>query len=407
MAIKGFRFHPTDEELIEFLQAKTSDRDSLVQVIDQVPDICQSEPWQLAESSKLQTGDRLWYFIYSPKYKYPNSKRLNRTTREGYWKPTGNARKVVDPETGRVIGSKKTLVYYKGQCNDNKIKTCWVIHEYELKVDPNSIGTDQKTFNLCKMKKRVDVSSTEADQSGRHNDCNQSGSVESSYVEERSNQHNMIAEDVVSNLYSTVVNSVAEDANSKETLHLKKMSKECNGPNDNNEARKHYNNVEKDDKSCSSILTDVDESVTEERSNQDNVVVAVEGFGIPSGFDYLADDNFIPMDFLYDDGLSFDELLEKRETTNNSDQIQDQSITDIEDIEFLNSILVDYKEAYHQEESRQQFLPTENEAFGLPCIGVIESYDPIEKPRKRPRLPHDGHVETTEAQVRGNISYGQ
>ncbi|KAK8981254.1 hypothetical protein V6N11_059929 [Hibiscus sabdariffa] len=391
--MKGFRFHPTEEELMEFLQIKTSGRDSLVQVIDEVPDICQWEPWQLAESSKLQTGDRLWYFIYSPKYKYRNSKRINRTTQEGYWKPTGNARKVVDPETGRVIGTKKTLVYYKGPCNDNKIKTCWVMHEYELMADPNSTDTDHKTFNLCKLKKRVDVSSTNAGQSGR----NRSGNVES-YAGGRGNQHNMITEDVVSDLSSTVVNPISEDANPKDTLHVKEMSKECNGPNDNDGAQKLYSTVEKDDKSCSSILTDVDESVTVERSNEHNVVAAVEGFAVPSGFDYLADDNLSLMDFLYNDGLSFDELVEKPEATDNSNWIEDQSITNMEDIAFLNSILVDYDEAYPREENRQQ---------SLPCIGVNESSDSMEKPRKRPRLLHDGRVGTAEAQVCGNIRYRQ
>lgn len=50
--VKGFRFHPTDEELIEYLQIKTFNRetfnrDSLVQVIAEIPDICESEPWEL------------------------------------------------------------------------------------------------------------------------------------------------------------------------------------------------------------------------------------------------------------------------------------------------------------------------------------------------------------------------
>ncbi|XP_039030576.1 NAC domain-containing protein 91-like [Hibiscus syriacus] len=207
--VKGFRFHPTDEELIEFLHIKTSDRHSLVQVIDEVPDICQWEPWQLAESSKLQTGDRLWYFIYSPKYKYRNSKRINRTTRDGYWKPTGNARKVIDPKTRKLIGTKKTLVYYKGQCNDgNKIKTCWVMHEYELKADLNSSDTDQKTFNLCKLKRRVDLSSTNAGQSGQDNE---GYGVHDSCAGEKSNQHNMVSEDAVSDLSSSLVNPVDKD----------------------------------------------------------------------------------------------------------------------------------------------------------------------------------------------------
>ncbi|XP_039020492.1 NAC domain-containing protein 71-like isoform X2 [Hibiscus syriacus] len=370
--VKGFRFHPTDEELIEFLQIKTSDRDSLVQIIDEVPDICQWEPWQLAESSKLQAGDRLWYFIYSPKYKYRNSKRINRTARRGYWKPTGNARKVIDPKTGELIGTKKTLVYYKGQCNDgNKIKTCWVMHEYELKADPNSIDTDHKTFNLCKLKKRVDVLSTDAGQPGQHNEGygvrDRSGSVDSC-AGERSNRHNMVTEDAIS------------DLSSLETLHLKERLKECNGPEDNNGVQKLYNTLEKDDKSCNSVLIDGDdEIITMERS-------ASELFEVPSSFELpLADNNLTPMDLSYYNGLSFDELFKEPEATNDSNWIQDQYITNMED-EFLNSIFV------------------ENEAFSWPCLGVMEPSDSMEKPRKKPRLLHESHAETADAQVGGNIT---
>ncbi|KAE8685310.1 hypothetical protein F3Y22_tig00111099pilonHSYRG00176 [Hibiscus syriacus] len=383
--VKGFRFHPTDEELIEFLQIKTSDPDYDVQVIDEVPDICQWEPRQLAEISKLQAGDRLWYFIYSPRYKYRNSKRINRTTRHGYWKPTGNAREVIDPKTGELIGTKKTLVYYEGQCNDgNKIKTCWVTHEYELKADPNSIDTDHKTFKLCKLKRRIDVSSTDAGQSGQHNEGygvpDRSGSVDIC-AGERSNQHNMVAEDAVSHLLSSLINPIVEDMIPKETLHLKEMLKECNGPEDNNGFQKMYDTFEKE--LSNSALTDGDdETITMERS-------ASKPFEVPSSFGMpLADDNLTPIDFPYDDGISFDELLKQPEATNGSNWKKDQYITNIED-EFLNPFFV------------------ENEDFSWLCLDVMEPSDSIERPRKIPRLLHDSHVETADAQVGGNITYRQ
>ncbi|XWS31249.1 hypothetical protein CRYUN_Cryun23aG0061300 [Craigia yunnanensis] len=167
--VKGFRFHPTDEELIEYLYVKTFDRDSLVQVIAEVQDICESEPWELPGRSALQTGDNLWYFMYPPKYKYRNSKLISRTTLKGYWKPTGNARKIINSDNGEKIGSKKTLVFYKGQCNDkNKNKTSWVMHEYELQAIPKATDSDQKTFRLCKLKKKADISSFETGQSNQH-----------------------------------------------------------------------------------------------------------------------------------------------------------------------------------------------------------------------------------------------
>lgn len=43
----GFRFHPTDEELINhYLKNKIVGQESLVQFIPQV-DICKYEPWEL------------------------------------------------------------------------------------------------------------------------------------------------------------------------------------------------------------------------------------------------------------------------------------------------------------------------------------------------------------------------
>ncbi|XP_022758726.1 NAC domain-containing protein 2-like isoform X1 [Durio zibethinus] len=421
--VKGFRFHPTDQELIEYLQIKTFDRDSVVQVIDEVQDICESEPWELAGRSALQTGDRLWYFMYPPKYKYRNSKRISRTTLEGYWKPTGNARKIINYDNGEEIGSKKTLVFYKGQCNDkNKNKTCWVMHEYELKADPKASDSDQRTFNLCKLKKKADISSTEAGQSSQPSLSNlenhvannamsqelldpkgssepeasngsdivhnKSSSIET-FAGERSNQHNI----------SNYMHHVAEDAIPKEPLHVIEVSTEKNGPEDSNRVQKPYSTIEQDNESCNSILTNDGETVPIERSNQHNIVVAVESFEMPTNFEFLADEDLIPTDLFYNYGISLDELLAEPKATNNSNWIQNHSITNIED-EFLDSIFADNNEAYLQEEDRRQCLAAENGALGLPCIGVMESSDSMGKSRKRPRLEYDGlnhHVETGEA----------
>lgn len=407
--VKGFRFHPTDEELIEYLQIKTFDRDSLVQVIDEVLDICGSEPWELAGRSGLQTGDRLWYFIYQPKYKYHNSKRISRTTVEGYWKPTGNARKIINPDTGVEIGTKKTLVFYKGQYSD-KNKTCWVMHEYELKPVPSATTSDHKTYHLCKLKKKPDSSSSEVGYSSQHslsniknhvannamseeellypnglsepeesNDSvvvhNQSSKTET-YAGERSNKHNVVKD--------------AEIAMQKESVHFMEVSTERNEPNDNNWVHNSFSTVEQDNKSGSSILTRIDDLVLVEVSNQPNIVVADAGFNVPSNLNYLVDEDLIPMDLFYTEMFSLDELLGEPEATNNSDWIQDKNATDIEDGEFLNPIVPDSKESYLQEGNRQQCLAADNKGFDLPCIDTMKSSNLIEKSRKRPRLEYDG-----------------
>ncbi|GMI76186.1 hypothetical protein HRI_001287900 [Hibiscus trionum] len=428
--VKGFRFHPTDEELIEYLRIKTFDRDSLVQVIAEIQDICEFEPWELPGRSTLQTGDRPWYFMYPPKYKYRNSKLISRTTMEGYWKPTGNARKIINSETRSEIGSKKTLVFYKGQCNSkNKNKTSWVMHEYELNATTES---DQKPFKLCKLKEKVDVSSSEVGQldqdslsilenhvannaisedildpnrSSVHNRC----SAVEIYAEGRSYQPNMINEDESSNVSSNFINHAAEDTILKVPLHLKELSTEQNGPKDDNRVPDSYSSIKQDDESCNSILTNYDETVTDERSNQHNIVGSAEGFEMPSNersnqhniviaaegiewpsnLEYFAEEDIIPSELLYNDGLyniiSLDELLAAPEATNNSNWIQNQYITNKDHGE-LNSTFADKNEAYLQEVNTQQCSAADNEGFGLSCIGsMTELSNSMEKSRKRPR----------------------
>ncbi|XP_017972005.1 PREDICTED: NAC domain-containing protein 18 isoform X2 [Theobroma cacao] len=373
--VKGFRFRPTDKELIEYLQDKTFDRDSLVQVIAEVHDICELEPWELPERSAFQTGDRLWYFMYQPKYKYRNSKRISRTTLEGYWKPTGNARKIINHHTGEEIGSKKTLVFYKGQCNDkNKNRTCWVMHEYEL----TAAKPTHSDHDLLDLK----GSSAPEASNGSVGIRTQSSSVET-YAGERSHQNNIINEDKGSNLSSNSINHVAEEVIPQGQLHLKALSTEPNGPHDNNKVQNLYSTTKQDDESCNSVLTNNDETDPIETSNQHNAAVTVESFEVPFNLDYLAHEDLIPTDLLYN---ALQELLEEPEATNNSNWIQNQHITDIgEDGELSNSGFADNNEVSLQEGSRHQSLAAENKGFRLPCIGVMESPIAMEKSRKRPR----------------------
>ncbi|KAH1081106.1 hypothetical protein J1N35_020867 [Gossypium stocksii] len=177
--VKGFRFHPTDAEAIELLWEKLQlDRDSFVQlgdslipVITQLNDICKFEPAELPGRSELVSGDNVWYFFCSPRYKYRNSKRKNRVTKQGYWNPTGKSRTIVTTCDGKKItGTRQALVFYKGRvCVKNKKanKTLWVMHEFELNLNlPN-----QKSLILCKLKKKygkVNVSIGEEEQSNQY-----------------------------------------------------------------------------------------------------------------------------------------------------------------------------------------------------------------------------------------------
>ncbi|OMO62789.1 No apical meristem (NAM) protein [Corchorus olitorius] len=125
----GFRFHPTDEELVSYyLKRKVSDKPVRFNAIAEV-DIYKQEPWELSDKSRLKTRDQEWYFFSLLDRKYGNGARMNRATKEGYWKATGKDREV--RHNSQLIGMKKTLVFHSGRAPDG-LRTNWVMHEYRL-----------------------------------------------------------------------------------------------------------------------------------------------------------------------------------------------------------------------------------------------------------------------------------
>lgn len=125
----GFRFHPTDEELITYyLLKKVLDCSFNSRAIAEV-DLNKSEPWQLPGKAKM--GEKEWYFFSLRDRKYPTGLRTNRATESGYWKATGKDREIYSSRSGSLVGMKKTLVFYRGRAPKGE-KTNWVMHEYRL-----------------------------------------------------------------------------------------------------------------------------------------------------------------------------------------------------------------------------------------------------------------------------------
>ncbi|KAH7677596.1 NAC domain-containing protein [Dioscorea alata] len=137
----GFRFHPTDEELVvHYLCRKSSGQRLPVPIIAEV-DLYKFDPWDLPEMALF--GQKEWYFFTPRDRKYPNGSRPNRAAGRGYWKATGADKPVCPKGSSKALGIKKALVFYHGKAPKG-LKTDWIMHEYRLAdVDraPNKKGT--------------------------------------------------------------------------------------------------------------------------------------------------------------------------------------------------------------------------------------------------------------------------
>ncbi|KAH0914525.1 hypothetical protein HID58_028971 [Brassica napus] len=135
----GFRFHPTDEELVMYyLKRKICKRKLRVNAIG-VVDVYKLDPEELPGQSVLKTGDRQWFYFTPRSRKYPNAARSGRCTATGYWKATGKDR--VISYNSRSVGLKKTLVFYRGRAPNGQ-RTDWVMHEYTM--DEDELGRCKK-----------------------------------------------------------------------------------------------------------------------------------------------------------------------------------------------------------------------------------------------------------------------
>ncbi|KAK8665601.1 hypothetical protein V6N13_005766 [Hibiscus sabdariffa] len=137
----GFRFHPTDEELVvQYLRRKVLAWPLPASIIPEV-DVCKADPWDLPGDLEQER-----YFFSTREAKYPNTNRSNRATVSGYWKATGPDKQIVTSRGNQVVGVKKTLVFYRGKA-PNGSRTDWIMHEYRV------VRTETAACNVSPHKK--------------------------------------------------------------------------------------------------------------------------------------------------------------------------------------------------------------------------------------------------------------
>ncbi|XP_040985744.1 transcription factor JUNGBRUNNEN 1-like isoform X2 [Juglans microcarpa x Juglans regia] len=168
--LPGFRFHPTDEELVGFyLRRKVEKKPTRLELIKQI-DIYKYDPWNLPKAAGSTAKDTEGYFFCKRGRKYRNSIRPNRVTGSGFWKATGidkqvySAKGSADRRSHHVcIGLKKTLVYYRGSAGKGT-KTDWMMHEFRLPADhdnntnlsnaKSSTAPEAEIWTLCRIFER-------------------------------------------------------------------------------------------------------------------------------------------------------------------------------------------------------------------------------------------------------------
>ncbi|KAG2280121.1 hypothetical protein Bca52824_051341 [Brassica carinata] len=140
----GFKFSPTDVELISYyLKRKMDGLERSVEVIPET-DIYNFEPWDLPDKSIVKS-DTEWFFFCARGKKYPHGSQNRRATKMGYWKATGKERDV--KSSSQVIGTKRTLVFHIGRAPKGE-RTEWLMHEYCME----GVSTDDALV-VCRLRR--------------------------------------------------------------------------------------------------------------------------------------------------------------------------------------------------------------------------------------------------------------
>ncbi|KAL0337755.1 UNVERIFIED_CONTAM: NAC domain containing protein 50 [Sesamum calycinum] len=143
----GYRFLPTDEELIvHYLKRKVYSQPLSYNNIPTV-NLYQYTPENLCDVLGGDDEEKEWY-LFSPRKRISSGgTRVDRTTPYGYWKASTGDKPI--KHNGEVVGYRNTLVYCKCKSPTGTVKkTNWIMHEYRLKDLPKLVDAAENVNRL-------------------------------------------------------------------------------------------------------------------------------------------------------------------------------------------------------------------------------------------------------------------
>nr|ANV19798.1 NAC6 [Haloxylon ammodendron] len=140
----GFRFEPTDEELLfQYLRCKIF---SLPLPASVIPEVHYSklDPWELPGDSMEEK------YVFTQKVeKHRRRNQYNKATHSGYWKVITSSEEHIFPPSNLnllgVYGLKRTLVYHFL----NNGPTDWIMHEYSLAYMNSNVTSKKEDWIIC------------------------------------------------------------------------------------------------------------------------------------------------------------------------------------------------------------------------------------------------------------------
>uniref|UniRef100_A0ACD5XIS0 Uncharacterized protein n=2 Tax=Avena sativa TaxID=4498 RepID=A0ACD5XIS0_AVESA len=158
-AAPGFRFYPTEDELLGFylrhhLAGTTGPH---VHRVIPVVDVYSHHPSHLptmAGEASVRDAEQ-WFFFCPRAEREMRGGRPARTTPSGYWKATGSP-SCVFSATSKVIGVKRTMVFYHGRAPAGS-KTAWKMNEYKAIADHDGNATAAGTAAPLRLRNEFSV----------------------------------------------------------------------------------------------------------------------------------------------------------------------------------------------------------------------------------------------------------